>query len=462
MITNRLPFARPVASLKMLAMKATAVSLAIGMTTPLAAAPLIGEPQVYGVGDFPTGMAAGFLNVDDQIDVVTANAVTRDVSVRSSHAMGGFFQESRLALGEEARDVVIGDVDGDLVNDLVVCVRDGSAGIFVFTALPHGIDGFNLPVPYGDPLSGFIGAFSIVMDDFNGDGAPDVAVSHAEVDASQVTVYLNDGAGGFANFATYDSAFSDVVYVTDVASGDMDGDGDVDLVATLINTGHVRLLRNAGDGTFGAPEAVGLDGLAPKGIAVGDLDDDGDLDYAVVRVTVSGDDGLLIGLNTGDGSATSMTFPIGNVQNSFTSPAAVTIDDFDGDGVANEVVVQGHLVQMTNGVLSGVAFDPLGYVLDVQRADLSFTPGIEIVMSIVNISDFHGSVVVRGVTPNPDPPCSSDINASGAVDLSDLLIVLTSWGPCPGGGDECAADVNQDDEVGLADLLAVLAAWGPC
>jgi hypothetical protein len=55
-------------------------------------------------------------------------------------------------------------------------------------------------------------------------------------------------------------------------------------------------------------------------------------------------------------------------------------------------------------------------------------------------------------------PCPADVDGSGTVDVDDLLIVLTEWGPCNG----CAGDVNDDDVVDFVDLLDVLTAWGPC
>ncbi|NNF43190.1 MAG: right-handed parallel beta-helix repeat-containing protein [Phycisphaerales bacterium] len=54
--------------------------------------------------------------------------------------------------------------------------------------------------------------------------------------------------------------------------------------------------------------------------------------------------------------------------------------------------------------------------------------------------------------------CVGDTDGSGAVDFTDLLTVLSAWGPCPG----CPADLDGDDTVGFTDLLVVLSAWGPC
>lgn len=49
----------------------------------------------------------------------------------------------------------------------------------------------------------------------------------------------------------------------------------------------------------------------------------------------------------------------------------------------------------------------------------------------------------------------ADLNGDGAVDGSDLAIVLGSWGSCTG----CPADINEDGVVDGSDLALVLGSW---
>ncbi|HRP62048.1 MAG TPA: M12 family metallo-peptidase [Phycisphaerales bacterium] len=56
------------------------------------------------------------------------------------------------------------------------------------------------------------------------------------------------------------------------------------------------------------------------------------------------------------------------------------------------------------------------------------------------------------------PSCPADLTGDGNIDVSDLLILLGSWGPCAG----CPADITGDNNVDVSDLLALLGAWGPC
>jgi hypothetical protein len=56
--------------------------------------------------------------------------------------------------------------------------------------------------------------------------------------------------------------------------------------------------------------------------------------------------------------------------------------------------------------------------------------------------------------------CQGDVNHSGAVNIDDLLLVITFWGITsplfP------AADINQDGQVNVTDLFLVINHWGAC
>ncbi len=57
--------------------------------------------------------------------------------------------------------------------------------------------------------------------------------------------------------------------------------------------------------------------------------------------------------------------------------------------------------------------------------------------------------------------CPGDTNASGEVDVQDMLAVLSEWG-CTDPPGPCAGDANADGLVNVQDLFMVLAYWGPC
>lgn len=58
--------------------------------------------------------------------------------------------------------------------------------------------------------------------------------------------------------------------------------------------------------------------------------------------------------------------------------------------------------------------------------------------------------------------CPADINHDSVVNVSDLLTVITNWGPCPTPPAPCPADIAVNGAVDVADLLTVITFWGPC
>jgi hypothetical protein len=54
--------------------------------------------------------------------------------------------------------------------------------------------------------------------------------------------------------------------------------------------------------------------------------------------------------------------------------------------------------------------------------------------------------------------CPWDLNGDGNVFVTDLLLLLASWGPCA----DCPVDFNEDGLVNVVDLLALIANFGPC
>ena len=117
------------------------------------------------------------------------------------------------------------------------------------------------------------GVNAAAVQDFNNDGFADIVT--ANLTDKNVSVFLNNGNGSFGSA----NNFSVGVGAIEVASGDLDGDGNADLVVTDASTSaHVAL--GHGDGTFGAFSTITLHSK-PKGIAIADLNLDGIPDLAI-------------------------------------------------------------------------------------------------------------------------------------------------------------------------------------
>ena len=125
-----------------------------------------------------------------------------------------------------------------------------------------------------------------------------------------------------------------------VAAGDLDGDGDQDLMSANSGGGFtdgrpdysilgtVSVFKNRGDGTFAAARNFTAGGaFEPSRLDRSDFDGDGDLDLVVsLQFTRAGDGGLAVMFNAGDGS-------FGLPQRyEIWSPESVIANDLDGDG----------------------------------------------------------------------------------------------------------------------------------
>src|SRR5690606_23052862 len=95
-----------------------------------------------------------------------------------------------------------------------------------------------------------------------------------------VSVLLNDGAGGFALAGPPTSAGGDP---WQMALGDFNNDGLLDVALANRVPGNGAFLRNLGGGILGPPSTVPAPN-APVAIDVGDLDGDGDLDAIISEV----------------------------------------------------------------------------------------------------------------------------------------------------------------------------------
>lgn len=68
-------------------------------------------------------MALGDINDDGELDIVTANMVSDNVSVLIGDGAGGFTASTILTGGVQPYSVALGDIDGDGAIDIVVANR---------------------------------------------------------------------------------------------------------------------------------------------------------------------------------------------------------------------------------------------------------------------------------------------------------------------------------------------------
>jgi len=192
----------------------------------------------------------------------------------------------------------------------------------------------------------------VALGDLDNDGDLDLFVAN-ELGGTFNRVYLNNGSGGFTD--TGQSLGSAHSY--DCELGDLDGDGDLDaFVANQHSANEVWL--NNGSGTFSAKAHVWWGGFS-LGVALGDVDGDGDLDAFVAN----GGQANKVWLNDGSGGFTDSGQNLGS-----NASYHVALGDVDGDGDLDAYVAntnEGNRVWFNNG--SGI-FSDSGQALGVAAS----------------------------------------------------------------------------------------------
>ncbi len=291
------------------------------------------------VSQAPVMAVAGDFNGDGKIDLaVLSNLGSGNLSVSILLGNGdgtftpgtqtpyiGLIGNGPGLLGPLAA-FVAGDFNRDGKLDLlVVNPSDGS-----YTLLLGNGNGTFTSVPSAPSV--FLDPNSVAAGDFNGDGNLDFAVAglNTESGVPQITIMLGNGDGTFEPSATPLSLDSDVV-PTSLVSGSFNLDGIPD-IAFSNPPGSIQVFTGNGDGSFTHASSTVLPTLSALALAAADLNGDNDLD---LMATVWGSAVAL--LNLGNDS-----FQDGPSTNVGNDPMSVAIADFNGDGrldaaVANSV-----------------------------------------------------------------------------------------------------------------------------
>jgi len=238
--------------------------------------PFASSPE--SAGKNPGDVRVGDLNGDEKLDLVVANLGSGDVSVLLGDGTGNFSQPatSPEPAGTQPGSPVIDDFDGNGKPDVAV-VNTGSDDVTVllgsgtgdFISTADGEDPIG-PEPAGDR------PYRLVSGDFNEDGNRDLAVANFvsgdETDpANGVTLLLGNGAGDFTVLAQVRTTPPQALVV-----GDFNEDGNEDLVA--MSDGYANILLGSGTGTFTEPAHSPTENVGADEAVVADYNGDGHQD----------------------------------------------------------------------------------------------------------------------------------------------------------------------------------------
>jgi hypothetical protein len=228
-----------------------------------------------------------------------------NAALKGAVVVSAFSEGPAQVLNGSGADVVSGDLNGDGHKDIVVSSQQ------TIVYLNNGNRSVTSP---GDSLGSGSGGNTVALLDWNGDAHLDIAVAGLSTLAARV--YLNDGAGNFAD--KIDLSINGLGTVNAAAAGDFDQDGNDDLV--LAGSGNALLAYAEGTNGFATS---GLPAVSGMHASVADVNNDGLDDIVVVE---AGTRQIRVMRNAGNGrSFNNQSLDRGSV-------AAATPSDFDRDG----------------------------------------------------------------------------------------------------------------------------------
>ncbi|MFD2721967.1 FG-GAP-like repeat-containing protein [Hymenobacter monticola] len=228
----------------------------------------------------PSDLRMGDVDGDGDLDIVVPNgrfgASPVNVCLNNGN---GTFSSGPDAPVTAMSVVALGDMDND--GDLDLVANDGASAGKLSVRLNTGAGAFA-----GTYEVSGVHLESLTLGDVDGDGDLDVVGAGA----GQVEVILNTGNGTFSGGSSVGMSGGSL---TNAALGDVDGDGDLDLIGINANymssgspAGKVCLRLNNGRGTFGSGADINVL-FNPFSAAFGDVDGDGDLDILTTSASLN-------------------------------------------------------------------------------------------------------------------------------------------------------------------------------
>lgn len=236
---------------------------------------------------------------------------------------------------------------------------------------------------------------SVALGDLNGDGNLDIVLEINAAFLKSVAVLLGNGDGTFQDPVTY--RFEGLLMSNFVTLEDLNGDENLDVIVALCSNDihKVGVMLGNGDGAFQVAVTYEVGGEWPEHIAVGYLDGDTNLDLAVTNFN-SGDVSVLLG--NGDGTFQNAT----TYEADLSNPESVAIGDLNDDGHPDLAVANRGRDRITVFLGSGdgvfeegvLNYQSMTWPVDVALADLDGDGFLDIVVANQDTPVFHGNVSI--------------------------------------------------------------------
>ncbi|HKK44438.1 MAG TPA: FG-GAP-like repeat-containing protein, partial [Balneolaceae bacterium] len=233
-------------------------------------------------GVYHASSAAGDYDNDGDLDFIVTGINSSNQAVTNLYRNNGdntFSEVNANIVDVEYGSTVWGDIDGDGDLDLLITGSTDGTNNGVLTKIYRN-DGNDTFTDLNVSIDAVMES-SLNLGDVDSDGDLDLLITGFDGNRNAITkLYKNDGNGGFTEFTT--SSFTGIYYGSSNMV-DYDGDGDLDIFINGTSSVHkatTKLYNNDGSGVF--TEVTGDDffDLSSGSSDWEDFDNDGDLDVA--------------------------------------------------------------------------------------------------------------------------------------------------------------------------------------
>lgn len=305
-----------------------------GATHTVSASDMFGDTasQLIGPEDYYSVNAkVADLNNDGYMDVASIGANSGKILLNDG--TGTLIDNSNTFSNKSNLAIALGDLDGDNDIDAFVITDANNGPVEGNVWLNNGSGVFSAGQVIVDPLNSAIGEGDVALGDLDGDGDLDVFIANAAPNQTYNgignTVLLNNGSGSFTDTGQVLGVGSSVA----VSLADLDGDNDIDAFVSnqiAANEGGTnKIWLNNGSGTFSdSGQNYEFVEATAKTLKAEDnelADLDGDGDIDAIALSRSSSGEILVLLNNGTGTFT----PTGQ---SFAGVEELALADFDNDG----------------------------------------------------------------------------------------------------------------------------------
>ncbi|XHL98716.1 MAG: FG-GAP-like repeat-containing protein [Microcoleus anatoxicus] len=303
----------------------------------------------YAVGSGPVSVAVGDVNGDRIPDIVTANSGSRNISLLRGKEDKTYEPKIDITLGtnRQPKAVALADTDGD--GDLDIVVADGnittSGGVSSSNVLILSNSGSNFTVNTNNPTVG-VSPIALATGDMNGDGRLDIVTINGDNSNRRISVLLADSSSS-SGFSTTHYQLSS--QAQQLVLADVNRDGRLDVVAATNqpnNQLNIFVLLGSGNGSLNSPITSTINSLGSvTSLAVADLNGDGNPEAIVTQSDFYGGSkhNLIVLSGSGNGSFNSpINYAFGtdiyNVSSLYFDPRSVVAGDLDFDNDVDVVI----------------------------------------------------------------------------------------------------------------------------